>query len=77
MLSFEQCLETSKTADDHRDAALNRTLQSQPRDLRMNALSVGDDDSGNGDADDEHAEAQHDEQAEFLLFRNLHTSNHR
>jgi hypothetical protein len=68
MLSLQQCLEAGKTADDHCDTTLNRTPQGQPRDLRMNALSVGDDNSGSGDTDDEYTETQHDEQAEFLLL---------
>jgi hypothetical protein len=44
--------EASKAADKYCDTAFDHAPQSKPGDLGVNALSVGDDDTGDSNTDD-------------------------
>jgi hypothetical protein len=76
VLRREHGFEASKAANQHCDTALDHAPQSKPRDLGVNALSVGDDDTGDSNTDNEYAETQHGIQAEFLLCGDFDTCNY-
>lgn len=70
-MRLEQGLEAGEAADEYRDTAFNHAPQRKPRDFRVEALSISDDDPCDGNTDDEYAQTQYGEQAELVLPRDL------
>jgi hypothetical protein len=61
-------LEARKAANQYRDTAFNHAPKGKPRDFRMDAFSVGYDDTSYRNANDKYAKAQHGKQAKLLPF---------
>jgi len=59
LLHLGHGFEAGEAADKYCNTALDHAPQCKPRDLRMDALGVGDYYASDGDSNDEHAQTHH------------------